>query len=47
MSLLKRGVALQMGRDEMRALAEGFGVAVRIEEAEERGRALGPGSCVN
>lgn len=46
-TLSRRGLTVQMGRDETRALAEGLGIAMRIEEAEERGRALGPGSCVN
>lgn len=39
-SFLKRGVALQMGEAEVRALGEGMGVVVRVADAEARGRVL-------
>ena len=37
----KRGLTMQMGEAEARALTEGLNVVVRVAEAEARGRALG------
>lgn len=48
-TIVRRGVTLQLGEAETRALAEGLGVALRVAEAEARGRALdkGPGPPAN
>lgn len=36
----KRGVSLQMGSAEARALGEAMGVVMRVADAEDRGREL-------
>jgi hypothetical protein len=46
-SLLKRGVSVQIGVAEVRALAEGMGIAVRVADAEARGLALAQGTPSN
>lgn len=40
-TFVKRGLTMQMGEAEARALTEGLNVVVRVAEAEARGRALG------
>lgn len=48
-SLVKRGISLQLGVADVKAIAEAFGVAVRVADAEERGRCLtgAPGTAAN
>jgi hypothetical protein len=47
-TLVRRGLTLQMNESDTRALAEGLGVALRVADAEARGRALeGPGRPAN
>lgn len=36
LQLLKRGVSMQLSADEMRGVADAFGMAVRIADAEDR-----------
>ncbi len=43
-TLVRRSLTLQMGEAEARAIAEGFGVALRVADAEARGQALAGGS---
>lgn len=38
--LAKRGVSIQLGGEELRQVAEAFDVALRVADAEERGRSL-------
>jgi hypothetical protein len=49
LNLVKKGVTLQINRDEAKALLEGMTVALRVAEAEDRGRLLaaGNGSTIN
>lgn len=49
LTFVKRGVSIQIALEDVKALAEGMGVAVRVAEAEVRGRMLadGTGSSVN
>ena len=39
-SFTRKGVSIQLGEAEMRALAETSGIAIRIADAESRGRAI-------
>ena len=48
-SFPKKGVSMQLSLEDVRALTEGMGVALRVADAEERGRLLasGTGSTIN
>ena len=49
-NFLKKGVTVQLGAEDVRALAESTGIALRVADAEARGRALaatGTGSTIN
>jgi hypothetical protein len=48
-ALVRKGVSVQLGAEEVRALSEGFGVALKVADAEARGRLLadGDGSSIN
>ena len=48
-SFAKKGVSIQLGTEEVKALADGMGIALRVADAEARGRSLatGTGSSIN
>lgn len=39
-NFLKRGVSVQFAADELRKIADGLGLTMRVADAEARGRAL-------
>ena len=46
----QKGVTVQLGLEEVRAITDALGVALRVAEAEDRGRAIaasGTGSTIN
>ena len=46
----QKGVTVQLGLEDVRAITEAMGVALRVAEAEDRGRAIassGTGSTIN
>jgi hypothetical protein len=48
-TFLRKGVSLQLGLADVKGLAEATGVALRVSEAEDRGKLLatGTGSTIN
>ncbi|MCU0684845.1 MAG: hypothetical protein MUF34_21805 [Polyangiaceae bacterium] len=43
-TFVRRAMVMQMTEAEVRALAEGLGIALRVADAQARGRALAKGS---
>jgi hypothetical protein len=43
-TFVRRGLTMQMGEAELRLLGEGVGTALRVADAEARGRDLAKGS---